>query len=83
MIALYCINIEIIYFESFWFEHVPKEIERFIGHKSIKTNVFRTQSNNSIMCGCFCIGFIAFTFAGKSLIDYTSLFSTYDFERKW
>ena len=25
------------------------------------------------MCGYFCIGFIDFMFAGKSLIDFTSL----------
>ena len=32
------------------------------------------------MCGYVCIGFIDFIFGGKTLIDYTSLFSTYDFE---
>ena len=32
------------------------------------------------MCGYFCIGFIDFTLAGKTLIDYTSLLSPYDFE---
>ena len=31
------------------------------------------------MCGYFCIGFIDFMLAGKTLIDYTSLFSTHDF----
>ena len=31
------------------------------------------------MCGNFCIGFIDFMFAGKALIDYTSLFSPDDF----
>ena len=30
------------------------------------------------MCGYFCIGFIDFMFAGKSLIDSTSLFSPND-----
>ena len=35
-IALYNSNIEIIYFDSFGVEHVPKEIEKFIGHKNIK-----------------------------------------------
>ena len=29
--------------------------------------LFRIQSNNSIMCGYFCIGFIDFMFAGKML----------------
>ena len=35
------------------------------------------------MCGYFCIGFIDFMFAGKTLFDYTSLSSPYDFEKKW
>ena len=33
------------------------------------------------MCGYFCIGFIDFMFADKTLIDYTCLFSPYDFKR--
>ena len=77
-IALYVKNNEVIYFDSFGVEHVPGEIKRFIGHKNIKTNIFRTQADNSIMCGYFCIGFIDFMFAGKSLTDFTSLFSPYD-----
>ena len=57
--CLYVRNIEIIYFDSFGVEHVPKEIEKFIGHKNIKINIFRIQANNSVMCGgYFCIGFI-------------------------
>ena len=79
-IALYVLNIEIIYFESFGVEHVPKEIKKIIGHKNIKTNIFRIQANNSIMYGYFCIAFIDFMLAGKTLIFYTSLFSPYDFE---
>ena len=73
-IALHVKNIEIIYFDSFGVQHVPKEIEIFIGHKNTKTNIFRIQSNNSIMCGYFCIGFIDFMLAGKTLIYFTSLF---------
>ena len=33
------------------------------------------------MCGCFCIGFIDFMLAGKTLIDYTNLFSLYDLNK--
>ena len=33
------------------------------------------------MCGYFCIGFIDFILADKKLIDYTSLFSPYDFDK--
>ena len=66
-IALFFTEIGVIYFDSFEVEHVPKEIEKFIYHKNIKTNIFRIQSNNSIMCGYFCTGFIDFMFAGKAL----------------
>ena len=31
------------------------------------------------MCGYFCIGFIDFMFPNKTLIDFTSLLSPYDF----
>ena len=34
------------------------------------------------MCRYFCIAFIDFMFAGKTLTDYGSLFSPYDFEKK-
>ena len=61
-IALYAKNNEIICFDSFGVEHVPKEIKRFIRHKDIKTNIFRIQAYNSIMYGYFCIGFIDFMF---------------------
>ena len=52
-----------------------KKIRNLLG---IKTNIFRIQSNDSIMCGYSCIGF-DFMFSGKTLIDFTSLFSPYDF----
>ena len=82
-IALYVKNNEITYFDSFGVEHVPKEFKRFVGHKNIKTNIFRIQADNSIMYGYFCIGFIDFMFAGRSLIDYTSLFSPDDFKKNY
>ena len=72
-IALICTEIEVTYFDSFGVEHVPIEIEKFIEHKNIKTNIFRIQPNNSVMCGYFCIGFIDYMFAGKTLIDYATV----------
>ena len=80
-IALFCSRSEIIYFDSFGVEHIPEEIKEFIGNKSIKANIFRIQANNSVMCGYFCIRFIDFTLAGKKLIDFTDLFSPYDFDK--
>ena len=38
------------------------------------------QAHDSIMCGYFCIGFINFLLKGKSLLEYTNLFLTDDYE---
>ena len=80
-IALYVKNNEFIYFDSFGIEHGPKEIKKFISHKDIKTNLFRIQAYNSIMCGYFCILFIDFVFKGKILINFTNLFYPDDFKK--
>ena len=81
-IALYVKNSEAAYFDSFGVEHVPKEIKRFIGRKNTKTNIFRIQADNSIMCGYICIGFIDFMFAGRSLIDFSSMVFSLIISRK-
>ena len=81
MVAFFCKRSEIIYFDSFGVEHVPKEIKEFVGIKSIKVNIFGVQANNSVMCGYFCIGFIDFIVAGKKLTDFTCLFPPYDFKK--
>ena len=78
---MYVKNNDITYFDSFGVEHIPKEIIKFIGNKNIKTDIFRIQADDSIMCGYFCIGFINFMFNGKSLTEYTNLFSPYDFKK--
>ena len=79
-IALYVQNNEVIYFDSFDVEYVPKEIKKLIGYKDIKTNVFSIQAYNSI-CGYFFILFIDFMFKGKTLTDFTNLFSSHDFKK--
>ena len=71
----------IIYFDSFGVEHIPKEIKKFIGNKNMITNIYTIQAYNSIMCGYFCITFIDFMLKGKSLFDYTNLFSPNDYEK--
>ena len=80
-IALYVNNKTVTYFDSFGVEHIPREIMKFIVCKKIIINVYRIQSYDSIMCGYFCIGFINFIFNGKSLADYTNLFSPNDFNK--
>ena len=72
---------EIVYFDTFGVEHIPEEIIKFIGNRNIKANIYSVQANNSVMCDYFCIGFIDFMLAGKTLIDYTNLFSPYDFNK--
>ena len=72
---------EVTYFDSFSVEHIPQEIKKFIGNKNIKANIYRVQANDSVMCGYFCIGFIDFMLAGKTLTDYRALFSLYDFNK--
>ena len=79
--GLYAESNEVIYFDSFGVEHVPNEIKRLTGHKNTKTNMSKIQADKSIMCGYFCVGFIDFMFAGKNLIDFTSLLSPYDFKK--
>ena len=76
-VALYVNNKTITYFDSFGVEHIMK----FTVRKKIITNIYRIQAYDSIMCGYFCIGFINFVFNGKSLTDYTNLFSPNDFNK--
>ena len=70
----------VIYFDYFGVEHIPKEIKAFINNKNM-INIFRIQAYDSIMCGYFCIGFIDFMLAGKTLTEYTNIFSPNNFKK--
>ena len=72
-------NNVITYFDSFGAEHIPKEIKIFIDKSIVVTNIFRIQAYDSVMCGYFCIGFIDFMLAGKTLTEFTNLFSPNNF----
>ena len=67
--------------DSFGVEHIPKEINKFFNNNNIESNIFRIQAYDSIMCGCFCIEFINHMLKGKTLLDYTNLFSPNDFKK--
>ena len=58
-----------------------KRLAYLLVTKNIKTNTFRIQAYDSIMCGYFCIGFIDFMLAGKTLTEYTNLFSPNNFKK--
>ena len=63
------------YFDSFGIEHISKEVKKIVNNKNIISHIFRIQAYDSVMCGYFCIGFIDYMLMGKSLTDYTNLFS--------
>ena len=80
-IALYLNHNNAIYFGgSFGVERILKEIKKFIGNKKI-INIYRIEALDSIMCGYLHIGFIGFMLKGKSLLDYTNLFSSSEYEK--
>ena len=82
-------NNKAIYFDSFGVECIPKEIKTFINrffsstlhNKNIIASIFRIQAYNSIMCRYFCIVFIDFMLARKTLTEYTNLFSPNNFKK--
>ena len=49
-IALYVLNNDVTYFDSFGVEYIPKEMKTFIGNKNMNTNIFRIQAYDSIIC---------------------------------
>ena len=44
-------------------------------------NIFRTQDDDSIICGFYCIAFIEYMIPGKILLDYTNLFSPNNYKK--
>ena len=78
-VSLFVKTNKVIYFDSFGIEHIPKEINKFIGNNNTE-NIFRIQAYDSIMCGYFFIEFINYMLKGKAL-DYTNLFSPNDFKK--
>ena len=76
---MYAKNNDVTYFDGFRVKHIPNETKKFIGRKNLIANSFRIQAYDSKMCGYFCIGFANFMFKGKTLNDYTNIFSPIDF----
>ena len=53
----------------------------FIDKSIVVTNTFGVQAYDSVMCGYFCIGFVGFMLKGKTLADFTNLFSSNNFHK--
>ena len=73
--ALYTLNNNVTYFDSFDVEHILREIKKFIDKSTITTNIFIIKAYNLVICQWFFIGFIDFMLEGKSLTDFTNNFS--------
>ena len=48
-IALHVNGNNIIYSDSFWVEHLPIEVKKFIWNKNIIVNIYRIQAYDSII----------------------------------
>ena len=71
-IALYALNDNVNYFDSFGVEHISTKTILFIGKFKVVANIFRIQAYDSLMCGHFYIGFIDFMLTDKTLTDLQS-----------
>ena len=80
-IAWYVNAENVIYFDSFRAAHIPKKIEKFIANKNVRTNIYRIQAYDSIMCAYFWNGFIDFMFKVKNLLEYTNLFPLDEYKK--
>ena len=70
-----------VYFNCVGIEYIPKEVLSKIKDKSISHNIFRIQSDGSIICGFYCAAFIVYMILGKILLHYTNLFSPNDIKK--
>ena len=69
------------YFDSFGDGHISKEIKNCIENKKIVTSIYKIQIDGLKMYWHFWVGFIDFMLKGKSLLDYTNLFSHSKYEK--
>ena len=81
-VALHVQNNNVTYFDSFGVEHIPKGIKAFINNnKNIKTNIFRRQAYDSIMCGYFVSILLVLCLQKKTLTEYANLSSPNNFKK--
>ena len=71
----------VIYFQIFGVEHIPKEIKKLIHNKLITTNIFKVLIYDSLMFGSFCTGFFNFLLKGATFKKYKNLSSPNEYEK--
>ena len=79
-VLLFIARNTVVYFDSFGIEYIPIEVLSKIKDKSISYSIFRIRADDSVMCGLYCIAFVEYMPAGKTLLDYMNLFSSNDFK---
>ena len=70
-----------VHFDSFGIEYISQEVLNKIEDKSITKNIFRIKCNDCTMCGFYCIAFIEYLIAGKTLLEYANLFSPNNYQK--
>ena len=56
-------------------EYISQEVLSKVRDKSITHKTFKIQDKESILCEFYCIAFIEYMLAGKTLFHYTNSFS--------
>ena len=56
-----------IYFESFGIEYILEEILKMIVNKSVTTNIYRIQANNSMIFDTFVLDLLLLCWKTKAL----------------
>ena len=81
LVSLFIDRNTAVYLDSFGIEYISQEVLNKIRDKSITHNIFRMKDNESVMWGFYCIAFIEYMLAGKTLLDCTKLFSANDYKK--
>ena len=71
-----------LYFHSFGIKCIPQEVLNKNKDKSVRHNELRIQDKDCIMCGFYCIAFIEYMIAERTLFDCTNLFSPNGYKKK-
>ena len=71
-----------LYFHSFGIKCIPQEVLNKNKNKSVTHNELRIQDEDCIMCGFYCIAFIEYMIAERTLFDCTNFFLLMAIKRK-
>ena len=70
-----------VHSDSFVNEYIPLDVLSKFKVKSIAHNIFGLQDDDSTIFEFYCIAFIEYIIAGKTLLVYTNLFSPNDYKK--